>query len=141
MEWTIREMTPADLNSRFLETLASLSEVGLTPDEAEPVFRRRLVQGIRTYVALQGRQVIGTASLLVEQKYIHRGGLVGHIEDVAVHRTWQGRGIGTAVVGFATEEARKVGCYKVVLDCFEGLVPFYTRLGYRPFNLGLRVDF
>ena len=141
MELTIREMTPADLGSRFLETLTSLSEVGLTVREAEEVYRQRLGQGIRTYVALYRGQVVGTASLLVERKFIHRGGRVGHIEDVAVHREFRLRGAGTALVGYATEEARKLGCYKVILDCFPNLVPFYERLGYRPHNLGLRVDF
>ena len=141
MDWTIREMTPADLHHGFLEALASLAEVGLQPWEAEEVFRRRLGEGVRTYVAVQRQQVVGTASLLVERKYIHRGGLVGHIEDVAVHRAFQLRGVGTALVGHATEEARRLGCYKVVLDCFAHLVPFYERLGYRAFNHGLRIDF
>lgn len=138
---TVRQLTPADLGPRFLETLAALSEVSLSAREAEEIHRQRHRQGIRTYVALWGGQVVGTASLLLERKFIHKGGLVGHIEDVAVHRDFQLRGTGTALVGHATEEARKLGCYKVVLDCFEHLVPFYARLGYRPHNLGLRVDF
>ena len=141
MELTIRAMTPADLGNRFLETLASLSEVGLTVREAEEIYRHRLGQGVHTYVGLSHGQIVGTASLLVERKFLHRGGRVGHIEDVAVHRDFRLRGAGTALVGYATEEARKLGCYKVILDCFEHLVPFYTRLGYRPHNLGLRVDF
>src|SRR6266699_1570406 len=41
MDWTIREMTPADLHHGFLEALASLAEVGLQPWEDEEVFRRR----------------------------------------------------------------------------------------------------
>ena len=141
MDLTIREMTSADLGPRFLETLAGLSEVGLSVREAEEVSRHRLGHGIRTYVALCRGQIVGTASLLLERKFLHRGGLVGHIEDVAVHRDFRLRGTGTAVVGYATEEARKLGCYKVILDCFEHLVPFYARLGYRPHNCGLRVDF
>ena len=106
MDLTIREMTSADLGPRFLETLAGLSEVGLSVREAEEVARHRLGHGIRTYVALCRGQIVGTASLLLEGKFLHRGGLVGHIEDVAVHRDFRLRGTGTAVVGYATEEAR-----------------------------------
>jgi glucosamine-phosphate N-acetyltransferase len=141
MDLTVREMTASDLGGRFFEALAALAEVGLTAREAEEVFHERQRRGVRTYVALWRGQVAGTASLLLERKYIHRGGLVGHIEDVAVNPSCQVRGVGTALVGHATEEARKLGCYKVVLDCSEGLVPFYARLGYRPHNLGLRIDF
>jgi glucosamine-phosphate N-acetyltransferase len=137
---TIRELIAPDLSAGFLDALANLSEVGLTPVEAAEVFRNRLRLGIRTYVAFLCDHVVGTASLLLEQKFIHRGGWVGHIEDVAVHRDHQQEGIGTALVQHATEEARKRGCYKVILDCFEHLVPFYERLGYRRHNLGLRID-
>jgi glucosamine-phosphate N-acetyltransferase len=141
MDWIIRELTPADLHNGFLEALASLAKVELLPWQAEEVFRERLGQGVRTYVAVCRQQVVGTASLFVERKYIHRGGLVGHIEDVAVHRGQQLRGVGTALVGHVTEEARQLGCYKVILDCAEYLIPFYERLGYRPHNVGLRIDF
>jgi glucosamine-phosphate N-acetyltransferase len=137
---TIRELLAPDLSAGFLDALASLSEVGLTSLEAAEVFRNRLRLGIRTYVAFLGGRVVGTASLLLEQKFLHRGGWVGHIEDVAVHRDHQQQGIGTVLVQHATEEARKRGCYKVILDCFEHLVPFYERLGYRRHNLGLRID-
>jgi len=141
MDWTVREMTPADLHNGFLEALQSLAQVDLLPWQAEEVFRQRLGQGVRTYVAVHRQQVVGTASLLIERKYIHHGGLVGHIEDVAVRNGCQLRGIGTALVRYVTEEARKLGCYKVILDCFEHLIPFYERLGYRPHNFGLRIDF
>jgi glucosamine-phosphate N-acetyltransferase len=137
---TIREMTARDLSAGFLDALASLSDVGLTPAEAAEVFRNRLRLGIRTFVAFMNDRVVGTASLLLEQKFIHRGGWVGHIEDVAVHRNHQHHGVGTALVQHATEEARKRGCYKVILDCFEHLMPFYERLGYRRHNLGMRID-
>ena len=137
----IRELNGHDLTSGFLETLAGLAEVGLTPEQAGEVLRNRLRAGIRTYVARVGERVAGTASLLVEQKFIHGGARVGHIEDVAVHEDFRHHGLGSALVRHATDEARKLGCYKVVLDCSEGLVPFYARLGYRPHNLGLRIDF
>jgi glucosamine-phosphate N-acetyltransferase len=140
MDVHISELTAPDLGNGFLESLASLSEVGLTPEEATEILRSRLRAGIHTYVARHDGRVVGTASLLVELKFIHHGGRVGHIEDVAVHPDCQRKGVGTALVAHATEEARKLGCYKVILDCFERLVPFYGRLGYRAFNTGMRAD-
>jgi glucosamine-phosphate N-acetyltransferase len=140
MDVEIAELEERDLTAGFLESLASLSEVGLTPAEAIALVRERAQQGVKTYVARIDGRVVGTASLLVERKFIHRGGKVGHIEDVAVHRDTQHRGIGTRLVAHATDEARKLGCYKVILDCFDRLTPFYGRLGYRVFNVGMRID-
>lgn len=140
MDLQIAELTAADLSLGFLESLASLTEVGMTPQEAQAVFRQRLKAGIRTYVARQDGRIVGTASLLLELKFIHKGGRVGHIEDVAVHKDHQRKGIGTALVAHCTQEAKKLGCYKVILNCFERLVPFYTRIGYHRQDVGLRYD-
>jgi glucosamine-phosphate N-acetyltransferase len=140
-EVRVGELTEADLANGFLEALGSLSDVGLSAAEAADVFRERRKAGIHTFVARapDGR-VAGTATLLVEPKFIHRGGRAGHIEDVAVHQDFQKKGIGAALVRHATEEARRLGCYKVLLNCFDRFAPFYERVGYRRHDLGLRHD-
>lgn len=141
MEITVDELCAADLKKGFLEALSSLADASMTYDEALMVFQSRLRAGQRTYVAKIGERVVGTATLLVERKFIHHGGLVGHIEDVSVHKDYQRQGIGSSIVKHITEEARTIGCYKVILNCFETVAPFYQRLGYRRHDLGLRIDF
>lgn len=140
MDLTIRELTAPDIGSDFLDSLAALTDVGLEPEQALEVFRQRLRAGIRTFVALAGDRVVGTLSLLIEQKFIHGGGKVGHIEDVAVHRDFQGRGVGQALVPYATAEAGRAGCYKVILNCQEDRVPFYEKVGFRRHDVGMRTD-
>ncbi len=139
-ELQICELFGPDLANGFLETLESLSEVRMTPAEAAEVLRTRLRTGVKTYVAKIDGRVVGTCSLLLEQKFLHGGGWVGHIEDVAVDRGCQKKGIGSALVEHAVAEARRRGCYKVILDCFEHLVPYYNRFGFRVFNVGMRLD-
>jgi glucosamine-phosphate N-acetyltransferase len=141
MEISIRELRGFDNFDEFLDSLGNLADVQLTPEEAREVFRNRLRTGISTYVACAQDRIVGTASLLIEQKFIHGGGRSGHIEDVAVHRDFQKQGIGAALVQHLTEQARKMGCYKVVLNCFDQLAPFYEKLGFRRHDVGLRLDF
>jgi len=136
----IRDLTVADLDHGFLETLACLSAVDLTPEGARPLLEERARAGVRTFVAIADGRVIGTASLVAERKFLHSGGRVGHVEDVAVHRDFQRRGIGTKLVVHAVRHAQELGCYKVILDCFGPVAPFYARLGFREFNRGLRLD-
>jgi glucosamine-phosphate N-acetyltransferase len=137
---TIRELSGPDFTNGFLETLASLAEVNLPLSEALEIFRLRLRVGVRTYVAIVDDHLVGTLTLLVERKFIHGGGRVGHIEDVAIHREYQHRGIGSELMRHTVEEARKLGCYKLILNCFPDRVPFYERLGFRRHDTGMRLD-
>jgi glucosamine-phosphate N-acetyltransferase len=139
----VRELRPADLGNGFLETLENLSEVGdLSPSEARALFESMTQsRSYHVMVAVEGDgEVVGATTLLVEQKFIHRGGLVGHIEDVSVRKGHEGKGIGGSVVRAALEKARELGCYKVILDCKAELVGFYEGLGFRSRDVGMRID-
>lgn len=136
---SIRQLQRDDFDCGFLETLAALTSVELSADRARELFDSKPVNQF-TFVAVHGHRVIGTTSLVIDQKYIHSGGRVGHIEDVAVAKDFQRRGIGTELVRYAAEFAGEAGCYKVILHCFAELSPFYQRLGFRDFNIGMRLD-
>lgn len=123
----------------FPEVLSVLAPVGLAKMEAVSVWFSRPVS-YKTYVALDGQKVVGTASLLIERKFIHRGGLVAHVEDVAVDANYQGQGIGCSLVGRCIDEARQRSCYKVILNCDDELIAFYEKLGFRQFCNLMRYD-
>lgn len=53
----------------------------------------------------------------MERKFIRGAGLAGHIEDIAVSKTMQGRKLGIQLIKSLEEIARSQGCYKVILDC------------------------
>ena len=135
----IRRLTRDDLQRGFLDVLAGLTKVELTADEAIPVFDGMMPNQF-TYVALAGNRVIGTTTLLVEQKFIHSGGRVGHIEDVVVSPEVQGKGVGGDLVRYAIDQAKHLGCYKVILHCSEKVQPFYESLGFHEANVGMRID-
>ncbi len=136
----IRQMVAPDLNRGFLEALSALSEVNLTFEEAVPVFQRRLNSGLHTYVAEQDGTIVGTASVFIEQKFLHSGGLVGHIEDVAVDPQRHGQGIGRELVQYLIQHCRNLGCYKILLQCTQELMPFYEREGFRKWVNNMRMD-
>jgi len=136
----IRQMVAPDLNRGFIKTLRSLSEVDLTFEEAVPVFQRRLNSGLHTYVAEIDGEIVGTASVFIEPKFIHSGGMVGHIEDVAVDPQRHGQGIGKALVQHLIDHCRNLGCYKILLQCTPELIPFYEREGFRQWVCNMRMD-
>ncbi len=139
-EIVIRQMYATDLMRGFLDTLAALRPTNLTYEQAVDVFRHRMKQKIQTYVALVDGKVVATASVLIEPKFIHDGGLVGHVEDVAVHPQQQHLGLGRRLMTKIIEECRAAGCYKIILDCEPELENFYGKLGFRHWCGAMRLD-
>lgn len=140
---TIREIKPSDLEMGLLEVLTDLTEVGdLKPGAAKKILSRIASNPLhKIFVAVDSKgKVVGTTTLLVEPKFIHEGGKVGHIEDVVVRKSYQGRDIGQMLVRAAIEHARKLHCYKCILDCEEAVAGFYERLGFRRYELEMRMD-
>lgn len=61
-------------------------------------------------------RIVGTGSLIVERKFIHSLGLVGHIEDIAVEKNQQGLKLGLRIIQSLDHVAAQVGCYKVLFS-------------------------
>ncbi|CAN7937664.1 unnamed protein product, partial [Ixodes hexagonus] len=74
--------------------------------------------------------VIGTATLVAELKFIRSLATRGRLEDVVISSDYRGRQLGKLVVQTIVHLARRVGCYKVTLDCKDPLTKFYTDNGF-----------
>jgi len=82
--------------------------------------------------ALHGTNtIIATGTIIVEPKFIHNNGKVGHIEDIVVDRDKNGLGIGKKIIDDLVNIARNNGCYKVILNCSETSVGFYEKVGFK----------
>ena len=86
------------------------------------------------------KRIIGTAMLRIEYKLSHKGVPSAHIEDVVVDYEYRKQGIATELIKQIIETAKKTGCYKVTLNCFEAKKPFYEKLGFRNHDIGMRID-
>jgi GNAT superfamily N-acetyltransferase len=90
---------------------------------------------------LDGR-VVGTFQLMVLRHLANRGGRVAQIESVHVHSSLRGRGIGAAMMRFAVEEARRLGCHRVQLTSNKRRAEahrFYGRLGFTASHEGFKL--
>ena len=138
----IRELEEKDLFNGFLESLDSLRKASdLSPKKAKEVFKKiKSDKNYKIYVAVIDSKVVGTTTLFIEQKFIHDGGKVGHIEDVAVRKEYQDKGIGKEVVKALLGYAKKEGCYKTILDCTDDLIQFYEKIGFKRHSNSMRFD-
>jgi GNAT superfamily N-acetyltransferase len=74
--------------------------------------------------------VIGTAMMHVQRKLSFNRNMSAHLEEVYVHPDYRGRSIGTQLVDAATDKAIELGCYKIMLTCWERNRKYYTKLGF-----------
>ena len=68
------------------------------------------------YVYKYNNKPVGLITLIIESKLIHSGGLVGHIEDLAVDREYRKMSIGKTLIEYCIDKCRCSGCYKVILN-------------------------
>jgi len=138
----IRELEEDDLTKGFLTTLDSLRKTSnLSNNKAVEIYKKiRTNPEHHIIVAEIGGIIVGTATLLIEPKFIHDGGLVGHIEDVAIDKKFQGQKIGEKVIKYSLEFAKNQGCYKTILDCTDNVKKFYEKIGFKNIANGLRFD-
>ena len=135
MTYTIQELTPdilQDHREDYFATLANLSEVEtMSAQESIDTLTAINQQWSHIYIAVHDDgNIVGTITLMLEQKFLRNGALAGHLEDVAVRQGYEWQGIGWWLVTHAVSEAKKHGCYKVILDCNEKLLGFYAKHGF-----------
>lgn len=138
----IREIAGGDLQNGFLESLDTLRKAsGMDRDRAEGILGAILSDANhKIFVAECGGRIVGSTTLIIEQKFIHDGGLAGHIEDVVVTGSMQGRKIGAQLVRHALDYARSRGCYKTILNCADDVSGFYERMGFARNSSEMRYD-
>lgn len=132
--YTIRKVKATDHES-YLDTLRVLTTVGDISKEkfAELVNHWDSVPDIYHphVIANENGLVVATGMLLVERKAIHECGLVGHIEDIAVAKSEQGKKLGYSMISSLAALSEKLGCYKVILDCSSHNIEFYEKCGFK----------
>lgn len=139
---TIRELQIEDLWNGFLTTLDSLRQASnIEKNTANETYNKiKSNPNHMIVVALIDQKVVGAATLLLEPKFIHSGGVVGHIEDVVVDKNYQGQKIGEKIILYLLEIAKTNGCYKTILDCLDEVKPFYEKIGFKHNANALRFD-
>lgn len=132
----IREIKVSDLDKGFLDALNNL----LPPDINNKEYAKSILQKVKSnllhkiFVAEDetSGKIVGTTTLLIEPKFINKGMKVGYIEDVAVSKNYEGLGIGSKLVTYATNQAISIhNCKKVLLYCSLKTRVFYEKLGYK----------
>ncbi|KAI8618101.1 acyl-CoA N-acyltransferase [Chytriomyces sp. MP71] len=137
--YKVRPLELGDYDKGFLTTLGSLTTVG-------PVSKHEFAERFQyikarndTYFTIvvediKNRKIVAAGSILVERKFVHGCGLVGHIEDIVTSEAARGLNLGRLIIETLKYIGQKTGCYKThhhkIVDCSEKNIPFYNKCGF-----------
>lgn len=130
----VRPLQDGDYNRGFLEILGQLTDVG---NISLPQFLNRFAQMrasgdyfVTVIEDTRKNKIIGSATLVLERKFIRNCAIRGQLEDVVVDDTYRGKQLGKLIVVTVSLLAEYLGCYKMTLNCKDKLIPFYRSIGY-----------
>lgn len=121
----IRKCLKKDLTEIFL-ILQSISSFMPDKKDNDKIWESFIKQkNIDSIVIVLDDKVIGYGSVVFETKI--RGGIHGHIEDIAIHEDFQNNHFGSLLVNKLIQIAKEKKCYKVSLGCYENNLNFYKK--------------
>lgn len=62
-------------------------------------------------------RIVAVGTAFIERKFLRGLGSVGHIEDIAVDKSQQGKKLGLRIIQALTVISENSGCYKTILNC------------------------
>lgn len=129
----LRLLEEKDFEGGFLDLLSQLSYVNkISREEFIKHYNYIKINPLHNiYVIEHEGNIIGCGTLIIEPKFIHNCGFVGHIEDVVVDKKYRGNKNGHRLINTLTSIAKDHNCYKVILNCKDSLVGFYEKCGYK----------
>jgi GNAT superfamily N-acetyltransferase len=144
-----RDATINDLNA--LRALLADDPLGSTRENTEASEDASYVSAfeaieqdpdIRLIVAECDAEVVGCLQLIFTPHLTYCGGWRATIEAVRVRSDHRGGGLGTALFGYAIEQARERGCHLVQLTTDKRrprALAFYERLGFVASHIGVKL--
>lgn len=136
--YLLRPLKVSDYDHGYINLLRQLTECGTIEYEQ---FRERfneMKQCSNTYFIMviedfeNNRDVVGSATLIIEKKFIRQLAVRGRVEDVVVDSRCRGQQLGKILIEILTAFGRDYcQCYKISLECRDPLVAFYQQFGYK----------
>jgi GNAT superfamily N-acetyltransferase len=129
-QFIFRKLEESDYHKNYLQLLSQLTQVGhISPEEFSNILGKIHSQ-IWVFEDTAAKKIVASASIFLEQKIIHGGGIVAHLEDVVVDQSYRGNQLGQKLIANIVEKARENGAYKIIADCKTELLSFYSKNGF-----------
>ncbi|CAB1334834.1 unnamed protein product, partial [Coregonus sp. 'balchen'] len=127
-------ISPSQPGEGFYKVLSQLTTAGdVTPEQFIKKFEQMKKTGDYYVVVVEDTnlgQIVATATLITEHKFIHSCAKRGRVEEVVVSDVCRGKQLGKLLVSTLTLLSKKLDCYKITLECAPNNVAFYKKFSY-----------
>jgi len=143
--FAIRPICKEDIDKNYYDLLSQLSEISIhnpTKEDAKR-FLDSLHSKHNVYIIqdINTSAIVGTGTILIEDKIIHNYGKVGHIEDIVIDYKYRQLGLGKILIEYLTDYCiHTMQCYKCILNCNFNNVQFYRKCGYNNSQVQMRFN-
>jgi glucosamine-phosphate N-acetyltransferase len=140
---SIRPIVLRDIDDHYIDLLSQLTTVDIQMIDTVKIesYFSKLHDQHQIFVVedMNTNCIIGTGTVLIEDKIIHNFGKVGHIEDIVIHTKYRGIGLGKAIVEQLSDYCLITHkCYKCILNCSAENERFYKKCEYK--NNGVQMS-
>jgi len=129
-QFIFRKLEESDYYKNYLKLLSQLTQVGHISFEDFSNILGKIQSQIWVFEDTSSKKIVASASIFLEQKIIHNGGIVAHLEDVVVDESYRGNQLGQKLITNLVEKAQEGGAYKIIADCKPELISFYSKNGF-----------
>lgn len=129
----IKNLEITDNLEEYLNLISQLKPTNLSVDSLKLILNN--FSNNHEIFIIKKNSIIGSITFLIEQKIIHNGKNVLHIEDVIVDKNSRGLNIGKTLLNLSIDYAKKNNCYKIILDCKSELKIFYEKCNFTETNI------
>jgi glucosamine-phosphate N-acetyltransferase len=95
----------------------------------------------KLYVLEKNNKIIGTGTVLIEEKLTYGGSKLGHIENILVDEYHRGNGYGEFIVKNLLKICKQENCYRVDLNCVKELENFYSKNNFNQNSISMNIYF
>lgn len=124
-----------DKREEIFSLLSQLTSAPLISEKSYNNIINNLDDNHNIFVYVLDNKIVGMITMLHEQKLIHNGSKIVHIEDLVVDKEYKNRGIGRDLINYCLDKISKEEYYKIILDCSEELERFYNKFGFEKKNI------
>lgn len=93
-------------------------------------YKNMLQHNQHIVIAEKDNNIIGSGTLLIENKLTYGGCKMAHIENILINESNRGQKIGIQIINKLIELSEIHKCYRIDLICADDLIKYYKKINF-----------